>query len=105
MQRCPSCNARLNDEWNCHRCGANLGLLMYINRQAEDHYRLAVSAFITGDAKSMLFHAKRACALRQTPERLGLLACAAILSYDFDLGVSIIGRLSEDRTKLRDTTG
>lgn len=89
MERCPACNAKLSGKASCHRCKANLGLLMYVAGQAEDHYRLAISAFMHGDAEGMLFHAKRSCLLRRTPKALGLLSCAAALAKDFRLAVSL----------------
>ncbi len=89
MERCPACNAKLSGKAACRRCKANLGLLMYIAQQARDHHRAALSAFMRRDAEAMLFHAKRSCMLRRTPEATGLLACAAVMANDFELAVSL----------------
>jgi hypothetical protein len=72
----------------CHRCKTDLGMLIDIEKQAGQHLEAAKAAFVSKDFRQMLFHAKRACALRRTPEAAKMLACASLLMGQFDLSLA-----------------
>ncbi|MDM8523576.1 hypothetical protein QUF80_09420 [Desulfococcaceae bacterium HSG8] len=87
MERCPTCNARYTGKRFCHRCKTDLGTLADIETSAGEHLDAAISAFDAKDFRQMYFHAKRACALRRTPEGARVLASASLLVGQFDAAV------------------
>ena len=99
MQRCPTCNAKYDGKQFCRRCKTNLEKLINIEKQADIHRTHAVEAFVKKDVEQMLFHAKRACSLRQTPVTEKLLACAAVLNHQFDLALHLWKRCCRQKHK------
>ncbi|MFW6333234.1 MAG: hypothetical protein ACOC23_08020 [Thermodesulfobacteriota bacterium] len=92
MDRCPTCRAEHRGGDSCHRCKTDLKPLLEIEKRAEDHRTEAVRAFHLKDYRSMFHHARRSRSLRRTPESDRLLACAAMLSGNFGLAISLWNR-------------
>lgn len=84
-QKCPTCGAPLKRALCCRRCKTDLGPLSEIIRNHRRHMHTARRAFADGDAGRMFIHARRAHGLRQTPESIRLLACAALLTGRFEI--------------------
>lgn len=84
MERCPTCKAKYSGKRICHRCKADLGSLLDIEEQAKEHLQKAKEAYASDDLEGLIFHARRSCSLRRTPEAARLLGCATLLSNRYD---------------------
>lgn len=67
MERCPVCHARFRDEAVCHRCGADLSVLLAIAAEAAEWEREAVSLLASGEWIAARQAADRVLALQYSP--------------------------------------
>ncbi|CAM2065832.1 hypothetical protein SCOR_10670 [Sulfidibacter corallicola] len=67
MERCPLCRAAHRGGAQCHRCGADLTLLLTIEDQAEQWRVRAMADLANGDPNAARTAIERACKLKRTP--------------------------------------
>ncbi|MBF0245012.1 MAG: hypothetical protein HQL31_07040 [Planctomycetes bacterium] len=67
MERCPHCRARLRSESLCPRCGADLGLVLALEKQARLLAQQSVGALRLGDHDAASRLAAEAARLHATP--------------------------------------
>ncbi len=87
MEKCPVCNARLKRGTTCHRCKADLALLIQVEEEAVHQLAKARAFFEDGDFGRAQAHAKRSMGLKASAEAAGLLAAAAFFNRDFQQAV------------------
>ncbi|MBU4264115.1 MAG: hypothetical protein KKC76_19860 [Proteobacteria bacterium] len=80
MLRCPVCRASFKGSPVCHRCRADLSILLRIERQAEQLACQAVQALATGEKKKARALADDACFLHTSPFHRALAGFLAIVS-------------------------
>ncbi len=66
MERCPVCKARFKDDPICYRCGADLAILLRIERQAELLEQRAVALYGAGALGQARWVAEQAVALKRS---------------------------------------
>jgi hypothetical protein len=69
MQRCPICRARLRDQSQCPRCGADLALPQLAEKAARVHEQQALKALLQGEPGQAHHSLKRAIRLKQNPNQ------------------------------------
>ncbi len=84
MEKCPVCGAKYSQKEICHRCKADLKLLLDIEKEASLFKKMALKESAGKKYEKMFRHASRSAALKSDYEALKLLACAALLSGRFD---------------------
>ncbi len=88
-ETCHVCNARLKSSLKCRRCKANLAPLSEIKSKAKHHTNRALSAFNLKQFQVMFYHAKKAHTLFCTNDSVKLMACAALLTNQFQLATCL----------------
>ncbi|MCF8024738.1 MAG: hypothetical protein K9J79_02645 [Desulfobacteraceae bacterium] len=89
IQRCPTCKAPYKEKRYCHRCGTDIGRLLEIRDQAARHIEKAIAAYNNREWKQMYYHAARSFALYRTPSSDRLLACAALVTGNYQEALAI----------------
>ncbi len=67
MEHCPNCRARTKGENECYRCGMDLSVLLTIESELENRYRVSVERIARGDFKGAEQVLKRVLGLRSDP--------------------------------------
>jgi hypothetical protein len=83
LETCPACNARYDGGEQCHRCKADLRVLIEVRQKARLYREKALAAWQVGDWPEMFRAAERSWRLWQTPQSSQLFAKAALLSRHF----------------------
>ena len=91
-ERCPTCRARRRKPDSdaslvCHRCGADLSLLVAVESAADRSQLRALEAYRGGRYHTALEHAADARRIEAEPATTRLLAVAALRSGDFRLAL------------------
>jgi len=67
MQRCPACDARLKELWQCSRCGADLSRIIRCERLAEAWLSVSLQALQASRADVAVSAIVRSLSFKQTP--------------------------------------
>ena len=89
MKHCPACNARYRGKEICQRCGLSFSQLLDVKQQAEHYQEKALAYYKTNDLEQMFISARRSYSLHQSPQRIKIYACAALLMKQYDLAFSL----------------
>ena len=78
MDHCPTCSAEYSGAAICHRCKTDFRQILAVERAASAWRQEALASLERGDGPEARDCAKRACALRRSPEALTALALVAL---------------------------
>ncbi len=87
MKRCPTCHANYDGKPVCRRCGTELDRIARLEQESIEHEEKAKAEFDRKNYPGMFYHARRACAIRRTPQNVKLFACSAVLTGHYDLAI------------------
>lgn len=79
MEKCPICKGRIEADNHCRRCGADLTILLIINKRHFVYCKLAIEAILANKIDQALIFVKQAQQLYQSNLSYFLLSlCAKI---------------------------
>ncbi|MGR8930685.1 MAG: hypothetical protein ACU836_08585 [Gammaproteobacteria bacterium] len=89
MQRCPACDARLNDESFCTRCGADLSRIRRCERLAEQWLSVSLKSLHAGRFDVAIPAIIRSLSFKQTPQ--ALLAKGFVIQQQYQTFYQTVG--------------